>query len=102
MVSAKRPTVVNEVANGAGVVVGTAWGAGMVDGATRGTGRVNGAVRGAGISANRGMEAACGAGNDGWWGTWGGGVTRSDSRRESRSVGGEEPSRENISSSKKT
>jgi hypothetical protein len=74
---------------GAVGVVGATRGAGKrasrgvgVDGAARGRGR------GAGIGARRG------AGGEG--------VIGSDSRRESRSVGGEEPARGNMSSSKTT
>jgi hypothetical protein len=80
--------VVDEAARGADRDDGAAGVAGKVDGATRG--------------ASGGVEATRGVGNDAWQGTWGGGVTGSDSRRESRSVGGEEPARGNISSSKTT
>jgi hypothetical protein len=67
----------------------------------RGAGRDDGAAGGAETSANGGVVAARGAGNGARRGTGGGGgVTRSDSRRESRSVGEVEPARGNTSSSK--
>jgi hypothetical protein len=77
-------------------------GAGRVDGAARGAGRVDGAACGAGRSVSGGVEAVRGAGNGVRRGAWGGGVTGSESRRESRSAGGEEPARGNTSSSKTT
>jgi hypothetical protein len=100
-------------------VAGAARGAGGVDGAARGAGGVDGAARGAGRRASRGVEATCGTGGvaeaargcgeaargvgtgarrgalEGW-------VCGSDSRRESRLMGGEEPARGNTSSSKTT
>jgi hypothetical protein len=46
----------------------------------------------------RGRRGRAWLGNDARWGAWGGGGTGSDSRRELRSVGGEEPARGNTSS----
>jgi hypothetical protein len=72
---------------------GRAWRR-RVDGATRGAGRIDRAARGAGRvdGAARGTEevvvAARGAGNGARRGAGGGGGVGSDSRRESRSVGG--------------
>jgi hypothetical protein len=63
--------------------------------AARGAGGVDGAVR-------EGGDAARGAGNGARRGTWEGGVLGSNSRRESRSGGGDEPARGNTSSSKTT
>jgi hypothetical protein len=63
---------------------------------------VDGAARGAGRGMSEGVVAVRGASNGARRGTWGGGETGSDSRRESRSVGGEEPARGNTSSSKTT
>jgi hypothetical protein len=86
---------------GAGEVDGAARGAGVVDGAARGAGVIDRAARGARIGASRVIEAARGAGN----GIRRGALeeeTGSDSRRESRSVGGEGPARGNTSSSKTT
>jgi hypothetical protein len=71
-------------------------------GTARGACGVNGAARGMGRGAHGGVEVACDVGNNARRGAWGGGVIRSDSRRESRSVGGEEPARGNTSSSKTT
>jgi hypothetical protein len=76
-----------------------------VDGAARGVG---GAARGAGVTdgaargASRCVEAARGASNGAKRGAWEEGKTGSDSRRKSRSVGGEVPARGNTSSSKTT
>jgi hypothetical protein len=50
----------------------------------------------------RDVEAARGAGNSARRGTWEEGEIGSDSRRESRSMGGEGPARGNTSSSKTT
>jgi hypothetical protein len=83
-------------------VDGAAHGTRGLDGAACGAGRVDGAARGAGRGASGGVEATCGAGNDARRGAWGGGVTGSYSRRELRSMGGEEPTRGNTSSSKTT
>jgi hypothetical protein len=66
-----------------------------VTGAARGAGGVDGVAR-------EGGEAARGAGNGARRGAWEGWVLGSNSRRESRSVGGEEPARGNTSSSKTT
>jgi hypothetical protein len=74
----------------------------MVDGAARSAGRVNEAACRARRGASGGVEAARGAGNGARRGAWGGGVIGSDSNRESRSMGGEEPTRGNTSSSKTT
>jgi hypothetical protein len=85
--------------------------------AARSAGAGDGAARGASRSASRGIEAACGTGrvneaahedgeaargvdNGARRGAWEGWVLGSDSKRESRSVGGEEPARGNTSSSK--
>jgi hypothetical protein len=90
-----------------------------VAGAARGAGRVDEAARGARKRASGGVEATCGtgevdgavreggeatrgAGNGARQGAWEGWVLGSDSRRESRSVGGEEPARGNTSSTKTT
>jgi hypothetical protein len=83
-------------------VDGAAHGAGGIGEAARGVGVVGGAARGAEIGASRGVEVAWGAGNGARQGTWEEGETGSDSRRESRSVGGEGPARGNTSSSKTT
>jgi hypothetical protein len=83
-------------------VGGAAHGAGGVGGAARGAGVVEGAARGAGIGASRDVEDARGAGNGARRGAWEEGETESDSRRESRSVGGEGPARGNTFSSKTT
>jgi hypothetical protein len=74
----------------------------VVDKAARGAGVVDGAERGTGISVSHGGEATRGAGNGARRGTWEEGETGLDSRRESRSVGGEGPARGNTSSSKMT
>jgi hypothetical protein len=96
-----------------------AHGAGRVDGAARGTGRINRVARGAGRRASVGVKATCGrhgvvraaqeggeaargVGNIARRGALVGGVLGSDSRRESRSVGGEKPARGNTSSPKTT
>jgi hypothetical protein len=102
----KRVTLVDRTARGTGIIDGAARGmsrsaSGGV-GAARGAGGVDGATRGMGRGARRGVEVARGAGNGARRGTWGGGVIGSDSRRESRSMGGEEPARGNTSSSKTT
>ena len=55
---------------------------------------------GADGAAREGSEAARGTGNGVRRCAWGEQVLRSDSRRESRLVGGEEPARGNTSSSK--
>jgi hypothetical protein len=96
--SAKRVALVDWVARGARAVDGAARGLGAVDGAACGAGMVNGAARGVGRGASGGIEAARGVGNGASEGAWGGGVIESNSRRESRSVGGEEPARGNTSS----
>jgi hypothetical protein len=122
--SAKRVLLVDEAGvagavRGAGGVDGAARGAGEVDRATRGVGIDDGAARGAGRSASGCVEAACGTsgvdgatreggeaargmGNGASRGAWEGWVLRSDSRRKSRSVGGEEPAMGNTSSLKTT
>jgi hypothetical protein len=74
----------------------------VVDGAACGTSVIDGATRGVGIGASRSVETARGAGNGARRGAWEEGETRSDSRRESRSVGGEGPARGNTSSSNTT
>jgi hypothetical protein len=74
----------------------------VVDGAARGASVIDGAACGTGIGASRGVEATQGAGNGVRWGAWEVVGTGSDSRRESRSVGGEGPARGNTSSSKTT
>jgi hypothetical protein len=79
-------------------VDGAARGADRIDGATRGAGGVDGAARG----AEEVVVAARGAGNGARRGAGGGGGIGSNSRRESRSVGGVEPARGNTSSSKMT
>jgi hypothetical protein len=84
----------------AALVDGATHDARGVDVATRGAGRGVEAARGADRGASEGVKAARGAGYDTRWGAWGGGGTRSDSRRELRSVDGEEPGRGNTSSSK--
>jgi hypothetical protein len=71
---------------GAGGVSVAMCGAGGVDMAACGVDEVNEAMRGAGMVDRAG---------EGW-------APGSDSRRESRSVGGEEPTRGNTSSSKMT
>jgi hypothetical protein len=100
-------------------VGGAARGAGGIGGVARGASRVDGATRGADRHASGGVEATCGmdgvdgaarecgeaaqgAGKGARRGAWEGWVLRSDSRRESRSVGGEETARRNTSSSKTT
>jgi hypothetical protein len=112
-IGAERGTgVVDGAVRGVGGVDRAARGLGVVDGATRGAGRVDGATRGIGA----GDRAACGTsgfdgvareGCEGARGTGsgvrrGGMVLGSDPRRESRSVGGEEPARGNTASSKMT
>jgi hypothetical protein len=82
----------------------------LIDGAARGVGTIDRAARGAGRSASGGVGAArgaCGvdgaargASNGARRGAWGGWVIGSYSRRESRSMGGEDPARGNISLSK--
>jgi hypothetical protein len=57
-------------------------------------------ARGACSGTSGGGEAAHCTGNSARQGAWGGGGTRSDSRRESRLVGGEERARGNTSSLK--
>jgi hypothetical protein len=94
--------VVDGAMRGAGVDDGAARGAGVIDGAARGTCVVDGATRGVGICTSRGVEAARGVANGARRGTLGEGETRSDSRRDSRLVGGEGPARGNTSSSKTT
>jgi hypothetical protein len=120
--SAKRVPLV-EGAEVVGVD-GAACGAGRVGGVARGASgvgasRVDGAARGADRHASGGVEATCGmdgvdgaarecgeaaqgAGKGARRGAWEGWVLRSDSRRESRSLGGEETARGNTSSSKTT
>jgi hypothetical protein len=88
--SAKQVPLVD----GAGVA-GVVRGAGGVDVAARGTGGVD-------VATREGGDATRGAGNGARRGTWEGGVLGSDSRRESRSGGGDEPTRGNTSSSKTT
>jgi hypothetical protein len=80
-------------------VDGAARGAGVVDGVARGAGRIDGAPK---EIVSGGVVAARGAGNGARRGAGGGGGIGSDSRRESRSVGGVEPARGNTSSSKTT
>jgi hypothetical protein len=99
-------------ARGADGVDGAAHGARRVDVAARGIGRIDGAARGVGVGdraahgegrmASGGGEAARGASNSVRRGAWGEWVLGSDSGRESRSVGGQEPARGNTSSSKTT
>jgi hypothetical protein len=110
----KRVALIDRATHGVGAINGATRGAGMIENTTRGVGRSAsggvGAMHGAGgvVGASRGMErgarggveTARGTGNGARQGAWGGGVIRSESRRESRSVGGEEPARENTSSSK--
>jgi hypothetical protein len=79
-----------------------ARGADGVDGATRGAGGVDRAARGAEEVVCGGVVATRGAGKGASRGTGGGRGIGSDSRRESRSVGGVEPARGNTSSSKTT
>jgi hypothetical protein len=103
---------VDVVVRGAGRVDVATRDAGKADGAMRGVGADDGAVCGAGRMASGGVEAdgaareggepALGASNGARRGAWGERVLGSDSRRKSRSVGGEEPARGNTSSSKTT
>jgi hypothetical protein len=122
-VSERGPAVdgaeVDGALRGAGRVSGAARGAGGVDVAARGAGRINGVAHGAVRRASGVVEAACGrhgivgaarvgggaargVGKGARRGAWEGRVLGSDSMRESRSVGGEEPTRGNTSSSKTT
>jgi hypothetical protein len=85
-------------------------GTGRINGAARGVGIGHVAAHGAGRIASRGIKAdgaaredgegVRGAGNGARRGVRGEQVLGSDSRRESRSMGGEEAARGNTSSSK--
>jgi hypothetical protein len=99
--AARGAGMVDGATRGIGVVDGAARDVGGVDGATRGAGGVDGAARGVEEVMSGGVVAARGAGNGARRGAGGGGIG-SDSRRESRSVGGVEPARGNTSSSKMT